>query len=118
MIFAPEGLADILQRVFGEAARDEHGHLTRKSDTGLASLARHISQTNIVMLGHFALHLVDTDRPLGLLLQNVSQDMFNRLVGQRSPAQRGEGGNSEESTLKTTDIGFDPLSQIIEDVTG
>jgi hypothetical protein len=61
VVLAPKGVAYVAQRDIRQLAGEKHGDLARKSDIRRASLAGHIRQTDVKMLGNFALDLLDGD---------------------------------------------------------
>jgi hypothetical protein len=69
VVLASEGVSDIAERAVGQLAREKHRHLPREGDVSWTSLARHIGETDVKMLGHLALNLLDGDRTASLLLK-------------------------------------------------
>jgi hypothetical protein len=68
------------------------------------------------VLGHFPLDLVDGYRFPRLLLQNVSQQVFNRISRNLASAQRCERGNTHQGTFQPANIRPNPLGQKLKNV--
>ena len=68
------------------------------------------------MLGDLALDLVDGNRTAGLLLQDVAQDVLDRLVGQGTSAEGRKRCHAEQRTLKAADVRLDAVGEVFEDM--
>ena len=104
VIFAAKGVSDIAERRACMLAREEHGDLAREGDVGLTTLAGHICQPDVEVLGHAALDRIDGDGLSRLLLENVPQKILNRLLGDRFFAQGCVGGHSHEGAFESADV--------------
>jgi hypothetical protein len=71
VIPAAERIADLVQRRLRMPAGQVHGHLPRERDVSRTSLTGHIRQTDIEMLSHFPLNLIDRDDLFGFFLEDV-----------------------------------------------
>src|SRR5688572_6878328 len=62
VIAAAKSLANLIERTARQLPREIHRHLARKSNVFRTSLPRHISETDVKMLGNLFLDRIDRDR--------------------------------------------------------
>ncbi len=107
-----KGIADFLQRGLGQLPRQVHGNLPRDGNGGGPTMARHVCQTDVEMLGYDLLDPVNGDR-LGIrLFQDVTEQGLHDRLGERATVAQGDVGcHAHESPLQTTDVGADVLSE-------
>jgi hypothetical protein len=73
MVASAEGVADFIERRFGQLARKLHCHLAREGNVRRTAFARHIGNADIEMLGDALLDLIDRDRAARFFLQDIFQ---------------------------------------------
>ncbi len=73
-VAAAEGLADLLQGMAGEVAREVHGDLARERDGVGPALAGHVGMPDLVMVGDALLNALDVEPVLRLLHQHVLEE--------------------------------------------
>ena len=86
MIPPSESVSDFIEGSFRMTAGKVHRDLPRESDVCRPALAGHIRETDIEMFSDFFLDLIDCYRFFRLFLQNISQQLFDSLTLNLSPA--------------------------------
>src|SRR5687768_1477944 len=78
VIAATERISDLLERMLGEGAREEHRDLPWDRDVVWPALAGHVAMANLEMIGHALLNCLDREDVLRLFHQHVVQQAFSR----------------------------------------
>jgi len=115
VVFAAEGVADVVQRGFREFAGEVHGDLAREGDIGRAALARHVGEADVVVLGDLALDLVDGDGFAGLLLEDVAEEVLDDVLGDFAVAEGLVGGDAHEGAFQAADVVADAVGEEFDD---
>ena len=88
MVLTAKCVTNVAEGAIGQLPREEHGYLPGKRDVCGTSLASHVREAHIEMLGNLALNLLYGDRSPSLLLKYIPQQVFNNLAGAGSDARR------------------------------
>jgi hypothetical protein len=116
VIPASEDFPNFMQGCFCVAPGKIHRHLARKCNIRAASLAGHVREPNIKMLGHLLLNLINSNCSFDFFPQNIPKKLFYRLAGTLSANERLVRANPHQGTLQTPNIGSDMLRQKSQNV--
>src|ERR1700730_18029070 len=113
---ASEDFPNFMQGCFSVAPGQMHRHLAREYNIRAAPLAGHVRDTNIKMLGHLLLNLVNGNCSFDFFPQNIPKKLFYRLSGTLSAIQGLVRGNPHQGALQTPNIGSDMLCEKSQNV--
>jgi len=115
VIATTEGFTDFREGRFGEFAREIHGDLAREGDVLRATLACHIGDADVEVLGDFSLDEIDGDSAFAFLVKDILEQMLDGIGSDLGVAKGDEGGDAHERTLEAADVGADALGKELED---
>ena len=82
---------------------------------GRAALAGHVGDAEVETFGHTALDQLDGDDRLGLLLDEVLEELLDLCRRDVPIVQGGPGGDAVQRAFQTADVGFHALGNEMED---
>lgn len=116
MVFA-ELFCDSRQRERGEFSGEIHGDLSREGNISGSAFAAHIGDTDVVIIGHNFLNLIDGDRGTGFFRKERTQQRIGQLKGHEIRFVIGYCqiiNQLQQSALEATDIGFDFAGEMLQ----
>ena len=117
VIATAKSVADLLERVFGQCARQIHCDLPRNGDVVGPTLAGHIAVANLVVIGHLLLDRLDGELILRLLHQHVLEKHLRRRQIDGLAGQGRVACDLDQGTFEATNILGDILRDEVRDGT-
>src|SRR5919199_1896996 len=104
VVAATEGLPYLGEGLVGQLAREVHGHLARVGERLRAALAYEVGLRDTEVAAHLVLDELYGDLAVGLIRQDIPQDLLGQGHGHLSAVERGVGEDTHEGPLELPDV--------------